>query len=1232
MFSEIFLFELKYRLRRPGFYLYFFLVLAFAIFSFGTGSLPLEDKEMINAPASLALYSSVLSVFLMLVSSAIMGVPLYRDIEHGTKEYYLSYPITKAGYFWGRYLGSFVFVALIGLAVLAGAWLGCKLAPLIGWQPASRYGKDQLINYAYPFLTLILPSLFFTSSLFFGLVAVFRNVKVIYSSGLFLFLGYILANFFLHNIHNPTVIYLTDPFLVNGLRSEIAGFSVEQLNGSIIPLRGLLLENRILWVSVGAVVLLVTYLRFSFERFFQGMADQGRRSPGLTNLGAAGQPVPNSSGQPVGNRSGQPVANRTGQPALPRAVHISLEGSYHRKTLASLIRIELLNIIRDNYFWIILSGGLIFLSFIFFHGPGRYDVEDYPRTVFFMDMFKETFVFFVFLIIIFYTGETVHREKLTRYAFINDSLPPPTWVLNSAKLISLCCLGFFLALTPVILGLSVQLIKGYTWFNLPLYFSTLFSFILPKLAEMVLFCYAIHIVVNNKFAAHGIAITIWTILFVLTNFNYFNYNLLLYSYTPLAWASDTDGIGHMVTAILWFQVYWTLAGGLLVMIGSLFYPRGVSQSFKEKKQLARQRFGGMTRTGITLLLAAYLSVGAYIYYNVSYLNDYITPSEKNERAALVEKQLKRYAGLPLPQVSRIQLFTDLYPEKQGAKTRARVTIVNKDTRPIDSVLIDGDGLELDLRYNGAEWPYSIPLYVRRGKFNLFRPGREASDYRVYHLPAPLRPGDSAMIEVGSAMVSPGFQNTLYAPTILRNGTICSGYLPGEGYDEGDELKRNDVRASFGLLPRKDRDIPQDDPAGLHSPQSDFNGGLVPIDMTVSTSPDQWVVAPGTLEKEWLSGGRHYFHYVIAEPGLYPPYAITSAKYSISRDTVQLDNGHIVKLGIYYQPAQGANLSRYRAALKDGLRYYSQVFGPYPSDQLSLVESAQYGPYSMSAPDMILCAEHNGWNADMRDPGRLDYLYFNTAYLLAQQWWGRQVMPNNTVGSRVISEGLSRYAALCLMERKYGKTDMQRIRQTVGWDYSWGRRRNSGVENDLLHANRGYIQDSKAAMVLCGLAKNIGEDSLNRVLRLFRERWANRNGGPYAGSPDLYRMLEQQVPDSLRYYLSDSWLRVMTYDNRLTAATVTPLGKDSGYRVIVTADVQKRYTDKGGDIVMDDYIDLNVSGKNAEGKTKELARHTYRWSAGQHKIEWIVRQKPVAVEIDPDRKLMDLNEDNNKKEF
>jgi ABC-2 type transport system permease protein len=1096
MFRQIFRFELQYRFRRPAFYVYFFTVLLLTAWGFANGDLPAADKEFLNSPAVLANFMATMSLFLMLVSATFMGTPLYRDLEHDTKEYYLSYPITKAGYFWGRYLGSFFFVALVGAAVPIGAMLGSRLGPVFGWQPAGRYEASSQWFYWQPYLTQLLPNLFFTSSLFFGLVAVFRNVKVIYSSGMFLFLGYIIGNFFLHNIHDVRVIYLSDPFNINGLRSETSSFSPEQLNGHTVHMTGLLLQNRLLWLSVGGTGLLLTWLRFKFERFFGGHQTR-------TPAGAAPLYTPDTAARP--------------------APHIHLRGSYYRKTLLSLTRIELLNLIRDGYLWIILTGGIIFISFIFWRAPQDYNITDYPRTSFFMDGFTNYLLFFLFLVIVFYTGEAVHRERLTRYHFINDTLPPPTWVFNSAKVLGLLCFAVFVSLLPVVLGLAIQGLKGYPYINPAQYASSEFVSILPKMAEMVLFAYAIHIAVNNKFAAHGIAISIWTLLYIANTFGYFDYHLLLYSYGPPYWASDMDGIGHLVRPLLWYQLYWSAAGVLMVVLASLFYARGTRSSPREKTVLARQRFHGPTRMGFSLLLLVFLAIGGFIYYNVSYENEYLTQWERAERAALTEKQLKKYDALPLPVVTGMRLHIDLYPDKQQESTRAEVDIVNKTGRPIDSLLLDGDRLDYSLLYQGNPVSFTCPLYFQKGKFSLFRPRQQASDYRLYRLPNPLRPGDSARVEIRSDIGFHGFQNGFYGGNVLHNGMVSFGNLPGLGYDEGDELRRNDIRKEHGLPERLPHDIPQQDSIGRLTRNNDFTGGLIPLDITVSTSADQWAIAPGRLEKEWLEDGRHCFHYVQAPPGVYTPFAIASGRYSLLKDTVLLAPHRKVDLTIFYYRTNGLNLSHFMAALKDGLHFYSRAFGPYPFDYLYLVETPNYGPFSISLPGMLCFSEPNtGWNAGFHRSRQLDYAYYNTAYLLAHQWWEQQVAPNNTVGSPILSDGLSRYSALLLMRNRFGDSTVADLWSRLQWEYNWGHHGNYEGENDLLHANKDYLWHAKAGLSLYYLGKRMGTDRLNDVLRDFFQRWAFRKEGPYAGSPDLYESLRQNVPDSLRNWLRDNW--------------------------------------------------------------------------------------------------------------
>jgi ABC-2 type transport system permease protein len=1212
MFWKIVLFEIQNRIRRPAVYLYFAAALIFTIITFATGSLPLGEKEHINAPYVIALWCAGITMLMMLVSSSIMGVALYRDIEYNTKDYYLTYPITKAGYFWGRYIGSFLFMLFIASSIIIGAYIGTKLGPAMGWKDPKEYGPNKLIYYLHPFFTIALPNILFTSSLFFGLVALTRNVKVIYSGGILLFLGYFLSIFFLNNTNNQTVVNLADAFGLNGVRLASNMANSIQKNNTLFPVEGTFLLNRLIWSGIGLAILLFTYIRFNFEKFFGGKRDKSAIDDEVSKV----------------------------KRSLIRNSRVSFAGSYNRNTLFNLAKVELTNIIRDNYFWIILLSGTGFLGFVFWMGSSEFGVSYFPRTVMLMDIFSDVFPFFIFFIIIFYTGETLHRDRLTRYAYINDSLPPPNWVLNGSKLLALLTLGFGLSLIPLITGLIVQTAKGFYHYNLSFYLVYVFTIILPRLLEMVIFSYLVHVLINSKFVAHGVGVSIWILVFFLNVTGTFNYNLLIYSYTPWYGISDMDGLGHMLKPIYWFNLYWLLFGGLLIIVSALFYYRGVTSSFKERLQLLSERFDQKTKIFTGVLVIAFLAVGAYNYYNISYLNNFLTKGENQERAIIYEKTLKKYQNLPLPKVTRIKINADLFPDKQQEFVKAFVTIVNKTNQPISKLLLDGDELtDYSIKSEGKLIPFTYPLLYDRGIFNWFRPKKDTAEFRLYQFQKPLAPGDSSVLEVNSSIIYKGFENGLYAKNLLRNGTFFNGGLPGLGYDDDDEEGSNYVRKKNGLPEKKEEEVAQNDPEGISTLKSGKASDLLSLDITVSTSGDQTAIAPGELQKQWQQNGRNYYHYTQTKPGLYAPVAIISARFAVLHDSVQLD--HKVNIDIYYHPDHNANIGRFMAAYKDGLRYYAAAYGPYPFKDIRLIETSVYGPREASITTLDTYAEHYAWNADFKDPNQFDYCYFNTTRELAQQWWRYQVAPNSTVGSLVIPEGLSNYSALVMAEKKYGKDNIKSVLQDQLWYYLFVRRRMENKEHPLIKANQWYEWTGKASVALYGLRDLIGEDSINSALREFKTAYAFKNTPPFAGANDLYRYLQKHVPDSLQYYLTDTWQKITLYDNKVTDVKAIPTGNKDEYRVTLKVDVSKVWIDdKGNDIPaknMDDYIDIgvfaaNTNNKEGRSQVNPLYFKKHKLAYGQHTISVIVKGKPINAGIDPYAKLIDRQPNDNMKDL
>ena len=216
-----------------------------------------------------------------------------------------------------------------------------------------------------------------------------------------------------------------------------------------------------------------------------------------------------------------------------------------------------------------------------------------------------------------------------------------------------------------------------------------------------------------------------------------------------------------------------------------------------------------------------------------------------------------------------------------------------------------------------------------------------------------------------------------------------------------------------------------------------------------------------------------------------------------------------------------------------------------------------------------------------------------------------------------------------MEKKYGSNNMKWILQQQIESYSWIRHRMEEKEHTLVKSNQWFEWGGKAGVVLYGLRDLMGEDSLNAALRDFKSAYAFKNKPPYAGSNDLYRYLQKHTPDSLQYYLSDTWQKITLYDNKVVDVKAAPAGNNS-YKVTLKVDVAKVYiNDKGDDVPakqMNDYMDIGIfaadsNNKQGRSQVNPLYLKRYKLGYGMHTFTVIVKGKPVRAGVDPYGKLI-----------
>ena len=193
MLRKIIKFELQYRIRRPATYIYFVIALVFAFLSISTDMVTVgssSGKVMENSPGKVAEMMTIISAFLMMVSSAVMGVPVLRDFEHQTESLMFINPIRKIDYLGGRFIGSFIVL----LFIFAGMLIGFLLSDFAPWRDASNLNPFNSWVFIQPFIFLILPNVFFSAALFFAGGTLSRKNIVVYTQGIFLLIFFLFAS------------------------------------------------------------------------------------------------------------------------------------------------------------------------------------------------------------------------------------------------------------------------------------------------------------------------------------------------------------------------------------------------------------------------------------------------------------------------------------------------------------------------------------------------------------------------------------------------------------------------------------------------------------------------------------------------------------------------------------------------------------------------------------------------------------------------------------------------------------------------------------------------------------------------------------------------------------------------------------------------------------------------------------------------------------------------------
>ena len=1186
MFKDILAFELKRRSGMLSTYVYFLLFAlagfmamvaaggAFSGITVGGAS----DKVAANSPIALHALISVLSSLALLVSAAVFGQAVHQDFETGIHGIYFTTPVQRGSYLGGRFFAAWVFMVGVVSSIGLGLFLGTRM-PFVD---PKLFSPNRLILYAWPYWVMVWPNLFFSGAVFFALGALTRRMVAVYTASVVLVIGYLTAGQLFGKLENRNLSALVDPFGMRATELATRYWTVAEKNVLRVPFEGLLLENRLIWIGFGVLVLAGVLARFRFAYELPSGKTWAVVAAEEVEVPSAGVVPPT------------PVTPPRGLGWVPVLVRMTVLG--FRETVKSV------------YFLVIVFAGVLFMVVAAFQAGNLYGTLTYPVTYSVVELVSGTFSIFILILMTFYAGELVWRERDANIDGLVDALPVPTGVTYLSKLLALMLVPVVLMGVMMVTGLGIQTARGYFHYELGLYFKTLFGLDLLGYLLIAGVSVSVQSLLQNKYLGHFVMVAYYTLLLFAGKLG-IEHHLLRPLDAPSFTYSDMNGFGHFLAPVLWFNGYWAAFVVVFAILGYLGFARGRETGRKERIAVASQRWTRPVQGLAAVAVLAFLGAGAFIFYNTNHLNLYRNAHDDERAQVDYEKKYRALLKAPQPRITDVSVDLDLVPKQRTLRARGTYAFANKTQVPIRTVYVNLPN----------DQPFAL-LSVA----GVAKPTR--SDARLgfysFDLLTPLLPGATGTVTFDLTFEPHGFKNEGDDTEIVANGTFFhSTRLPSLGYQEGEEVSEDGTRKKYGLAP-KPRMADLDDVAARQNNYISSDADWVTFRATVSTDPDQIALAPGYLEREWSENGRRYFSYVM-DSKILNFWSVLSARYAVKRDTWKG-----VALEIYYHPTHTWDLEQMMRGMKAALEYDTVSFGPYQHRQVRILEFPRYAAFAQSFPNTIPYSEQIGFIAkeDPQDKEDVHFPFFVTAHEVSHQWWAHQVVGGNVQGATLLSESFSEYSALMTMKKAFGDFGMKRFLHHELDLYLAGRASERKKEVPLSRVeDQAYIHYSKGALVMYELQDAIGEVQVNRALARFLAAHKLK-GPPYPTSRDFLAELEKEIPPDSKHLIDDLFNTITLWDNRAVSASYRDAGRDA-YDVTVKFTAKKTRAGELGEeteVPVDDIVDVGVLAP--DGKPLTMERRHLKSGAGELTLR--VAQLPGKAGIDPLNKLIDRRGEDN----
>lgn len=1185
MFKEFFSRELKGAFKAPMIYIF---MLFFALLGF----LPMSSDFIRiggavgnvykNAPHIITVFTSILSLFGLLAATAFFNNAALRDYINQFNEILFSTPLSKKGYYFGRFFGALILSTLPIIAVYIGIVLGTLISPIAGWVEADRFGPLFLETFVNNYLLFVLPNMLLAGSIIYALSNKFKSSVISFVGTLFLIIGYFTSQSFASDIENEFISALLDPFGISSYRLTSKYWTPAERNLLSPPLSGVLLLNRAIWVAVGLAILVGAYFSFSFRQ--------------------------------KNKKAKAPKADKktTVSFSLPQ-LNPSFSVGSSWAVFVSFFRINLLSIIKSTTFKILFLFAFVLLTVNLINGFEFFGLQSFPLTYKMTDMIEDNSSFFVLIILVFFSGELIWRDRENHINEVIDSTPHVSFLSLIAKTLSLISITLFMQVFFIIIGILFQTSKGYFNYEIGLYIQAFVYETLPRYLVWAPIFVVVQVLVNQKYIGYTVSILMLFMLAFIFPVLDISTNMLQIGGGPRIQYSDMNGFGSAFAGAMWFNLYWTLFAFLLLMLSGFVWIRGKQgASFKARFKQFKVNFKGSFALVTLVFGLLWLGTASFVFYNTKVLNEITSTKEREQQLIDYENKYSKYAKVISPKITDAKYFIDIYPSKESTTIKAEFKITNSQHKPIDSMHF----------VVNETWNHDIKIPNSELVLN-----DEEIGYQIFKLNKPLHKGDTVTMVVNAKFEPKGFTNNRENTAVLKNGTFFNNLtvMPSFGYNERYEIR--------GKNDRKKHNLPLKDPMPkltencsdqcMHNYLTQGTSDWVNVETFISTSEDQVAIAPGSKLSEKVENGRRMYHYKVDHPSQ-NFYSFMSARYQVATRKWK-----DINIEVYYDAKHDYNIDMMLDAVEKSFDYYTTQFGPYYHKQARIIEFPRYRTFAQAFPGTMPYSESFGFIIDLEDEQN-NVIDAVIAHEMAHQWWAHQEVSAHMQGGTMLTESFAEYSSLMVMKKESTPMEMKEFLKYDFNRYLRGRTRETQREMPLYKVeNQSYIHYGKGSVVLYALQEYMGEENLNKVLKTFLNSTRYKEP-PYPTSLDFLKILEREIPDSLHYLVNDWFKEITLYDLRITDAKYSKKG-DNKFEITADFEARKMYADTLGnetDQPLKEWIDIGVL--NPENDKELIYLKRVQFSKKEQTLSFMVDQKPGKVVIDPKRLLIErIVKDNSK---